>query len=248
MNLNTTIRNLITAALAGASVFYVIKFDSLHKIPGISLLADTLMPYPMTESLVLGALLGIWAICVFFVMWRYFSVLHEDYKLIPITPDEIRVAAENAHLVHKSYMIPVGAGVTSFLGALSIVGILQVKLAIVIPNLKINSTADISALLISQILLSPLVETLLSVGLLEICRRWINSKIKIVIIFGIFWAALHAYLDPLYFFSTIWMFFIFSDLYLRSRDNFSVLKAGLLMWIAHLVNNFLAFFIVLFRM
>lgn len=236
------------ATLAGSSVFYVVKFDSLHKIPGISTLADALMGYPTVESLVLGLLLGVWATFAFLLMWQYFSYLHGWNRRIAKSSRDILEAAQKRTPIYKPLVLSLGAGVSSFFGALAIVGLIQLKLGIIFPNLYIKNSSELLGSFVRHVLFSPFIETIVCVIILELGRRWISNRLLIVVSSALLWGALHASLEPINFFATTWIFFVISDLYITLRESTSIYKAGILILVTHLLNNLFAFGVVLIRM
>jgi hypothetical protein len=108
------IKDIFITILAAASISYVVKFDGLHKIPGISILADALRNYPTIESLVLGLLLGLWSIVVFLLIRNYFAYLHCRSELNLITVEDIfrgvreKIQSEkikNRYIESQSYLL-----------------------------------------------------------------------------------------------------------------------------------------------
>jgi hypothetical protein len=134
------------------------------------------------------------------------------------------------------------------LGALAIVGLIQLKLGSNFPNPLLKSSVDLQFFFLNHVVISPVIETVLCIIFLELGRRWISRRWLIVGASALVWGVLHASLEPLNFFATTWIFFVISDLYIALRDDFSPAKAGIAIFIAHFLNNLLAFFVVLIRM
>lgn len=248
MNINFNIKEVGIAILACSSVFYVVKFDSLHKIPGISTLANAMMGHPRIESLVLGLLLGMWAVLAFLPMRQYFSRLHGWNEQPAKAMQDIVNAAQKRISAYEFVMLPVGAGLTCFFGAIALVGLIQLKLGVVFPNLYIKDNDHLAISFARHVLFSPLIETMVGVIFLEVGRRLLTNNLLIVILSAFFWGLLHASLEPINFFATAWIFFVISDLYIAVRESTSISKASVSMLAAHFLNNLLAFGVVLIRM
>jgi hypothetical protein len=254
-HMKINIKDIFIAILATASIFYVVEFDALHKISGISILADALINYPTIEALVLGLLLGLWSIVVFILVQKYFAYLHCRRQLVLVTAEDIFQGAQkqiqsekNKNSLYRISLLSFGAGASCFLGALAIVGLIQLRLGSTFPNPLLKSSVDLQFFFLNHVVISPVIETVLCIVFLELGRRWVSRRWLIVGVSALVWGGLHASLEPLNFFATTWIFFVISDLYIALRDDFSPAKAGIAILIAHFLNNLLAFFVVLIRM
>ena len=97
---------------------------------------------------------------------------------------------------------------------------------------------------VGAILFSPLVETLFLAGLLRMLSWLSPNKPFIAAISGLIWGALHAIGGVLWFFGTVWSFFVFSCLYLSWRG-VSVRHAYMAALIPHMLINLAAMSLVL---
>lgn len=71
--------------------------------------------------------------------------------------------------------------------------------------------------LVGVVLFAPLVETLLLSGLLALLARWMQSPRRIAAVSALIWGGLHGSVAPMWFFGTVWAFFVFSYAYLAWR-------------------------------
>jgi hypothetical protein len=69
----------------------------------------------------------------------------------------------------------------------------------------------------SSVLFAPLAETLLLAGGLRLLSALTANTMLVAAISGLLWGALHATFGVIWFFGTVWSFFVFSCLYLTWR-------------------------------
>ena len=93
--------------------------------------------------------------------------------------------------------------------------------------------------LLNMVVASPLIETFLLGALIRFLAKFLSNNYAIAAISALSWGLLHALLAPLWFFGTVWSFFVFSLMYLKwltrsSRDAFKAAAA------AHVLVNLCA--------
>ncbi len=239
--------NIAFLTLAVGCAFYIVKFDSLHKLPGIDSLADQLIKYPFMEAATLGLLLGVWVSICFLFIWGHFFLLHKDEKIIPLTVADIHAAAGRKISALNLVIYPATAGAACFTGAIGLIGLIQLNLNFVFPNVVFKNFAELYTGLINVAVVSPLAETAVAVVLIELGKRWIKNRMLILTLSALIWGALHATLAPINFFATSWIFLVLTDLYLVLREKTSISMSATFMCAAHFLNNLLAFGVVLIR-
>jgi hypothetical protein len=94
--------------------------------------------------------------------------------------------------------------------------------------------------LIGIAVLAPLLETLLLAALLELLGMALRGWVPIAAISAVAWGLLHGLVAPLWFFGTVWGFFVFSAAYIawRPRSTGRALVAAAL---PHALINFASF-------
>lgn len=113
--------------------------------------------------------------------------------------------------------------------ALALALIPSIILFSVVYGILIIAGIDISAIkppgrsatpdqLFGTILFAPIVETLLLALGIRILCRFISGAVGVAMISALIWGLLHGMLAPLWFFGTVWSFFVFSCAYLAWRQ------------------------------
>ncbi|MFC0676518.1 hypothetical protein ACFFGH_01465 [Lysobacter korlensis] len=94
--------------------------------------------------------------------------------------------------------------------------------------------------LFGLVVFAPLVETALLSALLAILGRFIRQRVWIATIAALVWGGLHGAVAPLWFFGTVWAFFVFAWSYLawRPRSYWHAFAAAA---IPHALQNSAAF-------
>lgn len=90
------------------------------------------------------------------------------------------------------------------------------------------------------VIFAPLVETLLLTALLWGLSRVIASPVRIAAVSALIWGGLHGAVAPMWFFGTVWAFFVFSYAYLAWRPR-SYAHAFLAAALPHAMQNAAAF-------
>lgn len=90
------------------------------------------------------------------------------------------------------------------------------------------------------VLFAPLVETLLLSALLWALARFIASPVRIAAASALIWGGLHGAVAPMWFFGTVWPFFVFSYAYLAWRPR-SYRHAFFVAALPHAIQNGVAF-------
>lgn len=90
--------------------------------------------------------------------------------------------------------------------------------------------------LFGYILIAPIIETFILGLLIKLFLRSKQEHLTICIVSSIFFGGLHSFVNPVYFFGTIWSFFIFSHCYLTWLNR-SIKKAYVAALIPHVFIN-----------
>jgi hypothetical protein len=98
--------------------------------------------------------------------------------------------------------------------------------------------------LVTVVLVAPLLETLILAGLLELLGMALRSWVRIAAVSAVAWGLLHGLVAPLWFFGTVWSFFVFSAAYIAWRPQ-SIGRAFAAAAMPHALIN-LAVFAVLY--
>jgi hypothetical protein len=91
---------------------------------------------------------------------------------------------------------------------------------------------------------APITETLLLAGGLHILSYFSNRKTLVAVASAIAWGCLHAFIGAIWFFGTVWSFFIFSCAYLAWREH-GFAQAYTAAAVPHLLVNLTVFVAVI---
>lgn len=97
--------------------------------------------------------------------------------------------------------------------------------------------------LVAVVVLAPLLETLLLAALLELLGMALRSWVPIAAVSAIAWGLLHGLVTPLWFFGTVWSFFVFSAAYIAWRPQ-SIHRALVAAALPHAFINFVVFTVI----
>lgn len=116
----------------------------------------------------------------------------------------------------------------------------------IFPPRQLDTTEVLFYAIVLLVILSPLVETLAMLITLELGRRVCGSNLTLSLGSALVWGIWHGYANhPYQAPSMIWLFWIFSTLYLRSRsDGISRSAAYLWVTVVHGGNNLIALFLL----
>ena len=93
------------------------------------------------------------------------------------------------------------------------------------------------------VVFAPFVETLLLAAVLSILLKLTNRKVFIAVASGLLWGALHATFGLLWFFGTVWSFFVLSCAYLGWQGR-SFREAFAAAWVPHVLVNLSAMAVI----
>jgi membrane protease YdiL (CAAX protease family) len=95
------------------------------------------------------------------------------------------------------------------------------------------------------IIFAPIVETLLLAGMLRLLSMASSNRLFVAWAAAMLWGCFHGLIAPLWFFGTVWSFFVFSCGYMKWRE--LSFKHGFMAAAApHMLINFSVFMMVLF--
>lgn len=97
--------------------------------------------------------------------------------------------------------------------------------------------------LIAVVVLAPVLETLLLAALLELLGMALRSWLPIAAVSAIAWGLLHGLVAPLWFFGTVWSFFVFGAAYIAWRPR-SIGRALVAAALPHAFINFAVFTVI----
>jgi hypothetical protein len=140
-------------------------------------------------------------------------------------------------------LIAISAALLSFFGASSIDAVLQIAThRDLIAPAQITTWSSFLQVVFPLAIISPMIETVIMVAILEILVR--SRKISeraIIIMSAAGWAILHGINNhPMQALSMFWLFFIFTTLYFRARQLSGWGLATIAVLFAHCLNNILA--------
>lgn len=102
-----------------------------------------------------------------------------------------------------------------------------------------SPTFDLSGFgLVLVVVLGPFLETLLLAGGIWLISRFIKSDYLVSITSALIWGILHSLQSPLWGFSIVWPFFVFSRAYMAWRPTGKSNAIGIA-WLTHALHNFL---------
>lgn len=97
--------------------------------------------------------------------------------------------------------------------------------------------------LVAVVVMAPLLETLLLAALLELLGMAFRSWLAIAAVSAFAWGLLHGLVTPLWFFGTVWSFFVFGASYIAWRPQ-SVTRALVAAALPHAFINFAVFSVI----
>lgn len=255
----------IALLIAIASVFPFISPIQLGS-SGSSLF-DTVPPAGWGVFLCATILIVWWAILVYRIVVAYLSLTYEGDGHIPKGTQAtygvvltrltrflsaFRVRASETRRVRWQTTLTSAILVSAIIG---IVGAVSIDSVVEIATQKrfvapqtLDDWKAIIATAVFLVIFSPFVETLIMGATLEPFRkRWMGWPV-LPFVSGVVWGLVHAVANhPYQLFSMIWLFFVLSTLYVRTRSQYSFWKTFGVVCMAHAVNNFLALFLVVLR-
>lgn len=86
------------------------------------------------------------------------------------------------------------------------------------------------------VVFSPIVETLILAGGLAVLSSFSNRRLPVAVVSAIAWGCLHGLFGALWFFGTVWSFFVFSLAYLTWRER-SFGRAFMVAAVPHALTN-----------
>lgn len=86
------------------------------------------------------------------------------------------------------------------------------------------------------VVFSPVVETLILAGGLALLSSFSNRRLPVAVVSAIAWGCLHGLLAAMWFFGTVWSFFVFSWAYLTWRER-GFTRAFLVAAVPHALMN-----------
>jgi hypothetical protein len=97
--------------------------------------------------------------------------------------------------------------------------------------------------LVAVVVLAPLLETLLLAALLELLGMVLRSWARIAAVSAVAWGLLHGLVAPLWFFGTVWSFFVFGAAYIAWRPR-SIRRAFVAAALPHAFINLAVFTVI----
>lgn len=132
---------------------------------------------------------------------------------------------------------------TAVVGVMAIDGALQVISGKrILPPRQIDTAEVFLYAAVVLVILSPLIETLVMLMTLELGRRFCSSDLALALGSALVWGLWHGYANhPYQTPSMIWLFWIFSSLYLRWRSD-GMSRNATYLWVTavHSANNLIA--------
>lgn len=122
-------------------------------------------------------------------------------------------------------------------GILSFIGVNVTELLLQRPSIATNTSVIVSVF--GSVFFAPIVETFLLAGLLKILSKVSSHPVFIAAYAAIIWGGLHGLFGILWFFGTVWSFFVFSCSFIAWRKS-SFKHAFIAAAIPHALVNLIA--------
>lgn len=96
---------------------------------------------------------------------------------------------------------------------------------------------------LGTVIFAPAIESLLLALGITLISKFANGRLTIAVISAFLWGAAHGSFGVLWFFGTVWTFFVFSFIYLTWKD-FSLRKALICACVPHILINAISIMLI----